>query len=324
VNIYAGGSINAGSQELIGGDNFVRGIYTSGHSDIHVIAQGNIDVAGSRIAAFDGGNVFVESLKGDVNAGSGGLSTVATTEVTVDPVTYKVTIAQQPIVGSGILATTLPDSPPSETVGNITVLTPRGSILASEGGISQVPENGNSSLTPTITLIAGTRDANGSVVYAGNIEAGTGGVIGINTTLEAAGNISGLVVASGNANINAAANVSGTFLAGGTANLDAAGTVSGIAIAGGGINVGSGTVSGMTMLSQNVSVGNAQGPSGLASGTTASTTSQTAAGQEQAEQKAETTQVASDDTDEKKRGGKRPFLAKSTGRVTVILPGIAR
>ena len=114
----------------------------------------------------------------------------------------------------------------------------------------QEPLNGNISLTPTLTLTAGTRDKNGTIVDPGNINAGDSGVIGINAILKAAGKISGLVIARGNATVNAVGDVSGTFLAGGTANLSAVGTISAIAIGGTAVTIGSGTFTGVA-LSQN-------------------------------------------------------------------------
>lgn len=322
ININVGGSINAGLQDLPFGIPFVpHGIWSSGHGDVNVIAVGDINVAGSRIAAFAGGNIFVESLQGNVDAGIGNFSEVKVNEVVVDPITHQVTTPQQPIAGSGILATTLPDAPVGDRVGNITVLTPHGNINASLGGIVQEPLNGNTSLAPTVTLTAGTRDSAGNIVYAGNINAGDSGVIGINTTLNAAGNISGLVIARGDSSINAAANVSGTFLAGGTASFSAVGTISGIAIGGTGINVGSGKFEGVA-LSQSVSGGGAQ--TALATSASASPTSQTAAAQQENAAKADTSDAgAASDKDDKKRLT-RPLLAKLTGRVTVILPGSAK
>ena len=319
INIDVGGAINAGIQNLPFATPFIpHGIWTSGHSDVRVVAHGNINVAGSRIAAFNGGNILVESTHGSVDAGSGDFSEVKVNEVIVDPTTHAVSTPQQPIAGSGILATTLPDAPASETVGNITVLTPRGNINASLSGIAQEPLNGNASIISTLTLTAGTRNPDGSILHPGNINAGDSGVIGINTTLDAAGDVSGLVIARGNSSVNAAANVSGTFLAGGTASFSAAGTISGIAIAGGAINVGSGKFEGVA-LAQNVSGGGAQ--SALATSATASAGSQTAAAEQVSSQKADTSNSDIAAADESKKiGGKRPLLAKYIGRVTVILP----
>jgi len=77
----------------------------------------------------------VESLTGNVNAGTGNLSEILVNEVIVNPKTGAVTTPQQPIAGSGILATTLPNAPKSLAVGNITVETPQGDIEAGNGGI---------------------------------------------------------------------------------------------------------------------------------------------------------------------------------------------
>jgi hypothetical protein len=306
---------------LLSQANYARGIYTSGFGDVTVIAQGTIDLEGSRIAAYNGGNVFVESLGGNVNAGSGASSQVLIPDVVVDPATHDVTVKYQPIVGSGILATTLPDAPISESVGDLTVLTPRGDIIASRGGIVQDPLNGNHSLDPTLTLTAGTRDDTGKVVYAGNIDANDSGVIGVNANLNAAGNITGLVVARGNSDINAAANVSGTFFSAGTANLNAGGTVSGTVIGVGGISANAGKID-ASMLSQNVSVNGGKADSGLSSAATATTTSQSAVQNAEEETTKQVASVQTDtDDDQKKHRGKGPLLKKSVGRVTVILPG---
>src|SRR5262249_1065050 len=71
------GSMNLGSQELF---NIPRGlalgIYTSGHGNVNVTALGEIDISGSRIAAYNGGNIYVESFSKDVNCGDGGTAYV--------------------------------------------------------------------------------------------------------------------------------------------------------------------------------------------------------------------------------------------------------
>lgn len=324
INIHVlDGSIDAGSGAIPGSETVPHGIWASGLDDsVNVYAQGDIDVSGARIAAYDGGDVLVESYTGDVDAGNGDSSQVNVPVVVVNPATLKVSSPQEPVSGSGILAATLQDANPSVAVGNITILTPQGNVNASQGGVIQIPQNGNTSTRPTVTIEAGTRDAQtGAVIDPGDINAGNSGIIGVNTVLNAAGNIAGLVIAQFNSTINAAANVSGTFLAGGTASFNAGGTVSGIAIAGGAINVGGGKFEGVA-LAQNVSGGGAV--SGLASQATASATSQTAAAQQSDSQKTETSDALAastpTDDDEKKKHG-RPLLAKYTGRVTVILPG---
>jgi hypothetical protein len=325
INIVSGGSINIGSQELLGSSDYARGIISSGIGNISVVANGTIDVAGSRIAAYDGGNILVRSLEGDVNAGSGTASQVLISQVTVDPVTQEVGVRNIAIAGSGILATTLPGSPSSQIVGDITVETPRGSIYASQGGVEQRPLNGNTSLSPTITLTAGTRDPAhpDMIIYPGNIDASGFGVLGINTHLSAAGDITGLVVARGDSTLNANGNVSGNFFAGGTASFNAGGSISGTIVGVGGVNAGSGKVD-ANIVSQNISIGGVKADATISTTATATTASQSAAqsAQEQTEKKiADATSSTTNDDDKSKKGaGKRPALTKRVGRVTVILP----
>ena len=59
------GSLGVGSRHAIVVER-PNGIFTVGKSDVTVIASGDIDLNGSRIAAFNGGNVTVESLAGNV------------------------------------------------------------------------------------------------------------------------------------------------------------------------------------------------------------------------------------------------------------------
>jgi filamentous hemagglutinin family protein len=309
IDINVGGEVNAGLPSLPFQGKVPHGIWTSADSDVTVIAQGDVNIQGSRIAAFDGGNIDVESVQGNVDAGTGGLGEVLVNEVIVNPKTDAVTTPQQAIAGSGILATTLPDAPHSLEVGNITVDAPKGNIEAGLGGITQEPDNGNSSLTPTVNLTAG-----------GNIDAGDTGVIAINVNAQATGKITGLFISSGNSTLHSDTSIDVTVLAGGQANLStsATGTISGLAIAGGGINIGSGSFQGVA-LSQSVSGGGAQ--SALASTASASAGSQTAAAGEANSQKTETSDqpTSTQADDDLKRARAHAVLAKYTGRVTVLL-----
>jgi hypothetical protein len=284
-----------------------------------VTAVGNIDVAGSRIAAYNGGNIDVESLQGNVNAGTGGTGTAKFTVFNVDPVTGAVSTGITEVNGSGILATTLPGGPLSDRPGDITITTPRGDIVASQGGIIELALNGNNAAGPTVTLTAGTRDASGKVIYAGNIDVSGSGVVGETVNLSAAGNIKGLVVAQHNSTINAAAAFSGTVLAGGTANVSGQ-SISGTVIAVGGINA-SGNAAGATFLSQNaVNVGGQQVASGLATSVAASSTSQSAVQEDNATKNEAAQLVPTEDSDTKKHN--KASTLKKIGRVTVILPRI--
>ena len=50
-----------------------------------VIANGDINLNGSRIATYDGGNVTVASLNGNIDAGNGGSGFVTINAYYVDP-----------------------------------------------------------------------------------------------------------------------------------------------------------------------------------------------------------------------------------------------
>jgi len=161
ITILANGEVNAGSREFTVSDSVARGIFTSGLSDVTVIVRGDINVNGSRIAAYDGGDVLVRSLEGDVDAGTGGGGAATVEKIYVDPVTRAIRTYAPTIPGSGILATTFPPSldpafPRSQNfVGDILVETPNGSVLASAGGIVQIPLNGKDSAQSSVTVVAG-------------------------------------------------------------------------------------------------------------------------------------------------------------------------
>jgi filamentous hemagglutinin family protein len=319
VNSVAG-SIDLGSQNLfIGNSGNAYGVYTSGHSDVTVTAHGDVDINGSRIAAYDGGNVTVESSFGNVNVGSGGNNYVT------------VPLAGRPagqIYGSGIVAVSLPGSErlpgdPNKP-GNITVSTPRGNIVASQAGILQLALDGNVAGGPTVTLTAGTaavKDDKGNIItpaIPGNIDMGASGLIGGAVDVTAQGNITGLFISRQSSIINAAQNFSGTLLSAGSADVSAGGTVAGVIIGVGGANV-SGTVT-ADVLGQNVSVNGGTAQSTLGTTATATAASQSAANQATSDAAKEVASDNSDDDDKKKKGKGGPALARRTGRVTVILP----
>jgi hypothetical protein len=110
-----------------------------------------------------------------------------------------------------------------------------------------------------------------------------------------------------------------TALAGGNASVSAGDTISGTII-----GVGSVTASGAnveaSLLSQNISTSGDVGSSqmGFAQGNAASSTSQSSQADEQAKEAA--AGKKSDEEDELTKKRTVPRLAKTTGRVTVILP----
>lgn len=320
----AKGSLDLGSQELFSTSRGVAlGVYTSGRGNVNVSALGDINIDGSRIAAYNGGNISVTSLEGNVNAGSGGTTFVSVYSYYVDPVTGQPGAYQELVFGSGIVANTLvkPGQVPGSATrpGNIAVQTPQGNILASLGGIVQEALNGDVSSGPTITLVAGTAPSATSPGHKGNIDLGDSGVIGGTVNAQANGNITGLVISRQNATINAAQSFSGTVLSGGTASLAAGGTISGTVIGVGGVNASGGQGISASLLGQNVSIGGGAAQSTLGTAAPATSTSQAAAAQTSNDTRDKLAATDNPDDDEKKKRA-LPVLARKTGRVTVILP----
>lgn len=315
-----GVSMDLGSQELLnfeseimGIKNLGLGIYTTGGGNVDVTAQGTIDIDSSRVATFDGGNVNVESLMGDVNAGSGGSVAIPIDYYAPDYVGNDV----EYVPANGIVAGTLtggPTTPPGAAVlpGNITVETPEGSIYASAAGILQAAYN--EILSPAdgsaaVTLTAGTV---GPPFYLGNLDLGDSGVIGIDVNLSATGDIIGNIVAQQNANIAAIGTFSGLVFSIGHTTLNAEGGTDGptTIIAVGGLN-SSGNLS-----SANVFTTSENGGAGtLATTATASSASQSASNQTstQAQQ-----QIAGNSNDNGNNDKKKKSLLH-VGRVTVLL-----
>lgn len=328
----AGGQMDLGAPDLLpqgsssGLDAF--GIYTSGHSDVFVTAHGDVNIDGSRIAAYDAGNVYVKSLYGNVDIGSGGADYVNVEFCSRDPMTGAALDTRAQVYGSGIVALSQPTSVQAAggytTPGNITVDAPRGDITSTQAGILQMALNGSTAGGPTITLTAGTAASGGSPAIPGNIYLGDSGLIGGTVNLTAQGSIQGLIVSRQTSTINAAQNFSGTLLSAGNANVSAGGTVSGTIIGITGANVSGGGGVSAAVLGQNVSIGG--GPATSTLGTTAASTSTSQAAAQQAS--ADTRQqLAGDSTDAakaddlKKKLSQRPALRRRVGRVTVILPG---
>jgi filamentous hemagglutinin family protein len=329
VNVTStGGSMDLGSEEVFNQTRQVGfGVYTAGPGNVDVTALGNVNIDGSRIAAYDGGNIAVESLAGNVDVGTGGATQSGVYYSYVNPITGQGDYYPEFTYGSGIVAYTLvpgtvllpgpPESVGIATVpGNITVETPRGDITASLGGILQEALDGNVSTGPTINLVAGTFPSGNSQGYTGNIDVGQSGVIGSSVNATANGNISGLFISSGNSDITAAQNFSGTVFATGTASVSGGGTVSGTIVGVTGASV-SGASIGADVLSQNASVNGGAGQATLGSSATASSTAQSAANATSNENNQQTSTTTTTDDDEKNKK-KLPILQRMK-RVTVLL-----
>jgi filamentous hemagglutinin family protein len=323
------GSMDLGSQELFSVQRSAgAGIYTTGGGNVNLIAQGDVNIDGSRVGTYNGGNILVESLGGTVNIGSGG-STVNGLYVSyVNPITKQAQTYAESAYGSGIIANTLipplPGSgaswPPTVATvpGNITVLAPQGNIIASLGGVLQEALNGSVTAGPSVTLEAGT-PAGGNwnstqpPVYVGNINLGNSGVIGGNVTVEATGNILGQIISRQNTTVNAVGNITVTILSGGSANLAAGGDISGTIVGVSSVNISSGNVSAQ-VLSQNANVvGQAQSDT-LGSSATATSSSQSAAQQSNTQSNQ---QLATDVNPQDNK--KKKSSIQKVGHVTVIL-----
>jgi hypothetical protein len=162
INLTVGGTLDVGDQfSTLGDTSAPKGIYTTGSGNISVTANGDVDVDGSRIAAYNGGNITLESFNGNVNAGDGGAGYVAMTAVQLDPLTGQLINIPATIPGSGILATTIAGS--DAILGNILIETPNGSISANKGGVLQISFNNSDTSQAVCMLLAGyeLRDASG-------------------------------------------------------------------------------------------------------------------------------------------------------------------
>jgi filamentous hemagglutinin family protein len=319
------GSMDLGSPELVEfesrimkADNLGLGIYTTGGGAVKVTALDDIDVDSSRVASFNGGDVFVESFEGDVNAGSGGA--VAIPVNVFSPLYANPKTPFEYVYANGIVAETLvnPSTVPGAAVmpGDITVLTPQGDIIASAGGILQQSFDANAASFPsTVTLQAGTPGAGGfgssdPALYLGNIDVDPAGVIGINVDLKATGVIKGLIVAVNF--VHVLGDLGPGLILGKSIDYHQTGPGDGP----GPTIIGTKSVSGDGGITPTDIIA-----PGSAAPVTATAASQSAA-QQSSSDVAQT--VASnktdDDEDEKKKSKKTQPLLKHIKRVTVILP----
>ena len=305
LDLRAAGSLNIGSQQQFTSDDTPKGIYTGHGGSVAVEALGDIRINGSRIASYDGGDVSVISRQGVVDAGNGGKGFFTITTDQLNPATGEVELRTDQFFGSGIVALTRRDS--DSQVGNITVKA-KGDILANSGGILQLAFNQSDIRNSFVDLDAGR-----------NIEANESGILGANVNLKAGGDIKGLVVANQNLSIIANQNVAVTALGGGSVSISAGGNFSGTAVGGGAVDVSGLSVSG-TVLSTHGTTSTSGDNSGTKTsafaGVAAPVAKQTTTDNEKPLAVAQ--KDVSEDPEQKK---KKPIqLARTVGRVTVILP----
>jgi hypothetical protein len=304
INLDIGGTLDVGGQFTTFGDpSSPKGIFTTSGGNVSITANGDVNVDGSRIAAYNGGNINIKSLVGDVNAGAGGEGYVTLNALEIDPATGQLAGIPATIPGSGILATTVFGS--DALLGNITVNAPNGSINASLGGIIQIAFNDADTRNNFIELTAGH-----------DINASGSGIIGSNIKLQAGGDINGLVIGSQSVNINSAQSVDVTVVSGGDVNINASGEIAGTVIGGGSVNASGDSIT-ASLISESVSA------SGDTSGATEGVPQSNVA-KNNAETADNASTVASKtddlDDDETRKNGKDIALVQKTSRVTVILP----
>ncbi len=321
IELNTGGQIDVGAQSgVYGAPGQARGIFTTSGGDVTVVANGDINVDGSRIATFDGGNLSVTSATGDVNAGAGGNGSVSLLAVlqldangnldvfTTTPGANGGSADGIAVYGSGLIASAIGQS--TVPVGNITVSTPNGSINADVGGIEQLAFNHNVGPANFIELDAGK-----------DIDAGNSGVIGSNIRAKAGGDITGVFVGTGSVDINAVNNFSGTVVGSSTVAINAGGTVSGTVVGGESISVSGATIA-ASLISGSVSTtGDASAASVGVPASNVSSEDAKVADDASTTAIKSSDQGADDEEDRRKHPGKSGLLAAATGRVTLLLPG---
>lgn len=342
INLMVKGELDAGGELTVFGDpSSPKGIFTTSGGDVSVTAAGNINLEGSRIAAYDGGNVTIQSLTGDIDAGIGGSGYVTLDALQYDPITQQLTSIPATIPGSGILATTVAGS--DALLGNILVETPHGNFSASQGGVIQLSFNntdssaaiayilagyelvdpsGQNPLTAddisaadhlqnnpagsqyAATLFDGAGNIIGQLVSAPteeNIDASGSGVIGQNIIARATGQVQGLFIGLNNVDLDAN-HLNNVFVVGRTVDLTSTEP----------------TGPGIEVISDNpVSVNGQLEVS--APPETVAPTAEVAPQAASATTATSKTADASDD-DKKKKNGQHAGLAQKTSRVTVTLP----
>jgi filamentous hemagglutinin family protein len=303
INLAIGGTLDVGGTATTLGDpNAPKGIFTTSGGDINVNAVGDINVDGSRIAAYDGGNIDITSQQGDVNAGSGGQGFVIFQALQLDAATGLLEAIPTDIPLSGILATTVFGS--DAALGNITLNAPNGNINSSLGGVMQIAFNNASGTDSFIDLNAGK-----------DINATGSGIIGYNVKLAAGGDINGVVVGSQSVALTSQQSVDVTAVSGGNVNISASGTVSGTVIGGGDVSVSGSSIDAAV---RGGSVSTSGDTAGATLGTPAAGLAQPVQLADNASTAASKTDAGDDDDELKKK--KSIALAQKVGRVTVLLP----
>jgi hypothetical protein len=127
-----GGGVTVGTEGLVPGAD--AGLITQGEGNIQIYSQDSVLLGLSRIMTTFGGDIFVWSAEGDINAGRGSKTTVIFTppKRVYDLYGAVALSPQAPSTGAGIATLNpIPEVPP----GDIDLIAPLGTIDAGEAGI---------------------------------------------------------------------------------------------------------------------------------------------------------------------------------------------
>jgi filamentous hemagglutinin family protein len=302
-------SLNIGGTVSVGGPDSLltqkaTGIFTFADAGISLTAGGDINVSGSRIATYGGGDISVRSLNGNIDAGKGGQGTISVSEEHIDPKTGLLVTTGSTIAGSGIFSIALPGT--TAVPGNIDIKADNGSFQADTVGVYQLALNGQ----PVASRI--------SIDVGKDVNAGSSGIVGGNIDIKAGGSINGFIFASQGIQLNAQQSINATALGQSVSVSSAQGTVSGTII-GGTVNVSGSTVDAAVVSSSANVSGNS---AGATVGTQASAVSAAPTRVEQTTDQTVARAKSSDDDEEakKRRAANAPKIVRTVARVTVIMP----
>ncbi len=304
------GHINVGSAGSdLAETSQIKGIFTTGGGNVAVTAHNDINVNVSRIATYNGGNISVTSVAGDVNAGTGGNGYVTVNALELvpgdEPGQSVLRSIFDTVPGSGILVATVRGG--SVPLGSISVKTEAGSINAGLGGFFQQNRNG-----------LDTGDAGIFLDAAKDIDASNSGIIGRNISLKAGGDVRGLIVGKGSVNI-VGQNVTVNAISSGSVSINASGTVSGTVVGGGSVSVSGDSIS-AAVVSKSVSTTGDTSSASLGVSTAGAPKAESKVADDGATTASKSSESSLADDEKKKRLAGGAKLNRYVGRVTVILP----
>ena len=152
INLLApGGNINVGldASDIATNKSAAQlGVFAQGQGNINILSKGDLQVNQSRVFTLAGGDITVWSSEGNIDAGRGAKSSLATQLPigSYDNYGNLTLVYPASVSGSGIRAQSGYNS---KTIGNITLLAPHGVVNAGEAGI------GGDNITIAATAVIG-------------------------------------------------------------------------------------------------------------------------------------------------------------------------